>query len=125
MNVGLKEMMKYIDYIYETVPHLYGGKSVMVHLEGNVWKVTVGDITYKTVKNQKVIDILNNHRCDLSVFESLLVNIICNRGVLLRMKLEKVYDLVGSDLVDAQEKGWEDIANQIKSFVSKPNLKEV
>ena len=110
----LEEMMDYIDYFYETIPNIYGGKSILVSYMDKEWKVNEellgGPIG--------VVERLTELHADLGVLHHLIHSNICTKGVNYRMQLDKIYDIVGAEAVDKQAEGWESFANALKGTIT-------
>ena len=115
----LIDMMNFIDYFYEPIDCFYlSEEEIILSLNDGIWKIECGAFNILTKDASEIVAELTNLNANLELLYFLLKNVICTKGVLYRMKLKDVYDLVGEIEVDAHEEMWECFGYELKSKIT-------
>lgn len=113
------KFMEHIEYFYEKVNSAYGDEIFTVYLKEGVWEITKGQEMFGTTNTKDAFNYLSEQNVDLGNFHALVYDKVCTEGVLRRMQLKKIEELVGSEAIDTQEEGWANFAKQIVGIIDK------
>ena len=129
MNDDLKDLMGHIDYFYQPISSAYDETiEFTVFLKDGRWEITNNSVlqTFGTTNSDAALDFLIEVKADLIMLHSLVYSSVCTEGVLRRLQLKKVEELVGKEALDEQDKHWEEftkgLTGMIEQEMDKPKL---
>ena len=122
MEDNLEDLMGHIDYFYQIIPSAYDGDvKFTVYLKNKIWKIenSRNPDLFESQDHKEALQYLVDRKVDLSILHTLVYGNVCTEGVLRRMQLKKVTELVGLAAIDKQEEGWANFGAGLKDIIEK------
>jgi hypothetical protein len=126
MNVKIEDLIGHIEYFFGNVKSDYDkDKEFEVYLKDGNWNITnkATGWVFGTTDHLMALNHLIDVKADISQFHIMLYNIVCTEGVLKRMQLKKIEEIVGVDAVDRQAAGWDSFSSSLVKKINKETTK--
>lgn len=120
------EMMKTMDYIYESIPNTYNSdKKIFIFLQMGEWQIGSSKDLRIANSAEEVYDILVKNNYDLNVLHNYVKNNLLTTAVYCNMRLEKAMKFVTDEEVTNYEENLKAFAGNIVKEVRKINMREL
>lgn len=120
----IKEKLEFISYIYESIPHLYiPNKCVFVYKKEKKWYIGESFETLESIENEELLlDFLHVNSFDIDRLDLFVTDIILNKCIVMKKKLNKAMTFVTEDQIVLQEDAWKRMVDALVANIEKHDL---
>ena len=114
--------MDHVEYFFGNISTVYDKEHEFeIYLHDGRWEIkdTKTEWVFGTTEYKDALAHLIKMNVDMNEAHVMFYNIVCTEGVLKRMQLRKIEDMVGKDAVDRQSAGWDSFGEQLKKELQK------